>query len=498
MLGTSPGSSDIYLGDPASNGGDGEGRILVLQAQNGATTIINANFRDVGAGSAVRYSSATGGKIIINQPQTYTGETQLGSGSASLYFHHDFNQGDPSGPFGLGTLVANGGANIELVPTDGDRTIANDFLLRFGFTVNNAPGDNSSVTFTGPITFDGSGGSRLIQNRMDPDTGGMVILGNAPNSSTFTLSQTPNIGITFYDHGRTIVNTTIEDALDGSSNRIPNNITVASNASTVTFNGDQNSDGDFTVNSPGPVGPVAIINSNRDGSGAMTTSAILVVNGSKTGSGAVTVNDTGTLAGTGSIQGDVANNGTIAPGDETFTPGTLTLTDNVTNGTDSHWLIGLDGATAGRLDIGGDLDLTDVDNLDVMGTGTGSSWVIATYAGMLMGMFDNVTPGYMVDYGTGSNSQITLMPGGLAGDWNNDGKVDAADYVTWRNDPANNGGDPDGYNIWRQNFGNSSGSGAALSSSAIIPEPATILLLIAAIVVLPLRSAAGRRERNHI
>jgi hypothetical protein len=39
------------------------------------------------------------------------------------------------------------------------------------------------------------------------------------------------------------------------------------------------------------------------------------------------------------------------------------------------------------------------------------------------------------------------------GDHNGDGIVDAADYPAWRKLPGNYGGDPGGYNTWRENFG---------------------------------------------
>ncbi len=60
-------------------------------------------------------------------------------------------------------------------------------------------------------------------------------------------------------------------------------------------------------------------------------------------------------------------------------------------------------------------------------------------------------------------------PVGIPGDYNNDGRVDAADYVVWRKNPAGFGGDPAGYNTWRTNFGRTSGSGSA----SAVPEPAT-------------------------
>ena len=60
-----------------------------------------------------------------------------------------------------------------------------------------------------------------------------------------------------------------------------------------------------------------------------------------------------------------------------------------------------------------------------------------------------------------------------AGDYNQDGKVDSADYVVWRKNPA--GFDVNAYDTWRQNFGLPVGSGAALSAGSV-PEPSTIAL----------------------
>jgi hypothetical protein len=68
----------------------------------------------------------------------------------------------------------------------------------------------------------------------------------------------------------------------------------------------------------------------------------------------------------------------------------------------------------------------------------------------------------------------------LQGDYNTNGTVDAADYVAWRNNPAQFGGDPAGYNTWRANFGRTAGAASGLGggSAAAAPEPATIVLLL--------------------
>jgi uncharacterized protein YjbI with pentapeptide repeats len=71
-----------------------------------------------------------------------------------------------------------------------------------------------------------------------------------------------------------------------------------------------------------------------------------------------------------------------------------------------------------------------------------------------IGTFNNLVSPYEWDlsklYTTG---EVTLLPvPGLLGDFNNDGLVDAADYVAWRE----RGGSQDDYNVWRSNFGSRS------------------------------------------
>jgi hypothetical protein len=75
------------------------------------------------------------------------------------------------------------------------------------------------------------------------------------------------------------------------------------------------------------------------------------------------------------------------------------------------------------------------------------------------------------------------------GDHNGDGSFDSADYVAWRKSPDSFGGDPDGYDDWRMNFGSGSGTGG----SASVPEPGagvTAMLLIAGV------SCRGRSARG--
>jgi hypothetical protein len=64
----------------------------------------------------------------------------------------------------------------------------------------------------------------------------------------------------------------------------------------------------------------------------------------------------------------------------------------------------------------------------------------------------------------------------LAGDYNSNHFVDAADYVVWRKTDATSGG----YVLWRKNFGNANGSSDSLT--AAVPEPGDgVVLMVSAV-----------------
>jgi hypothetical protein len=88
-------------------------------------------------------------------------------------------------------------------------------------------------------------------------------------------------------------------------------------------------------------------------------------------------------------------------------------------------------------------------------------------------------------------------PALLPGDYNDDGKVDAADYVVWRknegtmnilpNDPTGGTIGAAQFNSWRANFGNmlgGSGSTNTEDASGAVPEPNSVSLLLATVVAV--------------
>jgi hypothetical protein len=88
---------------------------------------------------------------------------------------------------------------------------------------------------------------------------------------------------------------------------------------------------------------------------------------------------------------------------------------------------------------------------------------------------------------------------GLAGDYNGNGVIDAADYTAWRdalaagatsllNDPTPGTVDESDFTYWRAHFGETLGSGAnASENAATVPEPASSALSAMALVVMLLR-----------
>lgn len=84
----------------------------------------------------------------------------------------------------------------------------------------------------------------------------------------------------------------------------------------------------------------------------------------------------------------------------------------------------------------------------------------------------------------------------LPGDFNDDGRVDAADYTVWRDGL---GGDytANDYETWQSHFGQPNGGGAhSASPAAAVPEPAGIALAScgASVFLVLVRARSGRME----
>jgi hypothetical protein len=274
------------------------------------------------------------------------------------------------------------------------------------------------------------------------------------------------------------------------------------------------------------------------GGTALTLNSRTLINnttGSGVGTGDVTVTGANTLlGGTGFIgtPSDASNvtvtDGILSPGTSDLTvdtgpqlqpslPGTLTIHGNLTvSGTAPKLNMDLTDAQSDLLVVNGNIDLGTTMALNIVP----STFVPTTHhaftlidnqgANPITGKFSNFategastmlgTQEYRMTYAGGDGNDVVLAPF-LAGDYNANGVVDAADYVLWRNGgPLFNEVDVPGtvddqdYFEWRSRFGNTLASGSAASSLAgAIPEPGTASL--AALALSAVLTGVRRRCR---
>jgi hypothetical protein len=105
----------------------------------------------------------------------------------------------------------------------------------------------------------------------------------------------------------------------------------------------------------------------------------------------------------------------------------------------------------------------------------------------------------------GSSGVFTaaIQPQPLFGDYNNDGSVDAADYIVWRhnlgestimpNDRSPGTVSQDDYDEWRANFGRNIVSAAVdVVSGANVPEPTSIVISIVGLILASRRPYTTR------
>jgi autotransporter-associated beta strand protein len=250
-----------------------------------------------------------------------------------------------------------------------------------------------------------------------------------------------------------------------------------------------------------------------------------------------------TLTGNGMVSGDVRvrDDATLAPGGS---PGTLTVEGNVTFSPGSTLAVELAGPTdsnadRSRLVLSGDLAFSgslvglnfftvSVLADEAFAVSAPAAYTIASAGQISSNSLNSPLTVVAGASGTGSainvssirlsisgfnegdelslqrsgnDLMLSFIPTILPGDYNEDGVVNAADYVVWRNNegtmnPLAN--DPLGgtigdaqYEQWRDNFGNTSGGGSAIPHSGFrtphstaVPEPASALCIIAAMGAL--------------
>jgi fibronectin-binding autotransporter adhesin len=480
--------AELAFNGPTTTLYTGERKVVVDNPVNitasGVIGFMPANsFGGPGTGTALYDFVFTNNNFTLDADNT--GACPVSS-SCTLTFRNDVNSG----------TAANANNAVFRPTMQGNFTYGGDVVIsNFTGVIQGIAANTSRVTQlvssnTGTQTWSGNisgnGAFRRGATGTTAFTGDVSLLyagtsTNLTGAKTFTIDSGGTLSIG--SGGSTGAITSAADIAD-NGHLVFNRTGVSSYSGVITGTGDLTKSGSGALTLSG-------VGSNITGAaGAAVNGGSLLVTGSLASSGGVTVASSATLGGTGTVTGAITNNGTIAPGTSV---GTLSVTGNVTNGANSHWAIELSGASADKLAVTGNIDLSAVDFLDVTGAGTGSSWIIGTYTGTETGVFNTITSGYTVTY-TGGNITLNGASSCAPGDLNCDGHVDASDYVFWRK----NGGLPaPDYNTWRAHFGSppGAGSGGGLSGGGAVPEPGALSLLICALGSLVTSSRALRSRR---
>ncbi len=465
-----------------------QGQILF----NGTATIKNSNRTITVNGTAnLGFAGAVGqdvsgrsltkagtGILALTAVNTYSGSTTIQAGQINI--NSTGTLGD-----GTGDLNLNGGTLNETASRSGSgQIVANPINLNASSSITSSASAATPIfEFSGPLT--GTAGQTLTFH----DDAATATQFKPRFSGTFTFDGDINLQ-------------TGTGALTASTQLESFNTT----GTTQTFTGKITGPGTYnrSASSAGSGGDTVFTHDNDYAGGTTINRGRLYANntsGSATGSGGVTVGGNGTLAGNGSVDGlvTVSGFGIVAPGN----PG-------VNNGIDTLGLKGgltlSDGAVL-NIDVGapGTSDLINsslaavtfpsatpttpaILNInDTGGLGVGT-YTIIDY-GTLSGSLSNTAvtingPGsftYSLFDNSGSSTiELHVMGAGQAGDYNGDGKVDAADYVAWRLGNSPNPNSQGDYDTWRANFGAGAGSGSGgggLGGGGPVPEPGTLALV---------------------
>jgi hypothetical protein len=511
-------------------------------------------------GPGILNSTITSGSLNLNAQSTYSGGTFFNATTTQPAIRLGVDTvGSPgavtSGPLGTGTITTASGFPAVFQPVGGDRTIANEWIFTnaiFVGSVVSAPLADPiphNLTLTGPITLGTTG--RVLTNNQP--AGVAFLLGSSTVQSNISLNnrlsfQTQaNSGT---DGGVTIINDPIVNGSSGTGA-----ITVQNNAIVVMKNANNTYTGTTLMQ-----GVAALPSPKLIVEGAITGGGNVVVGSSATTNGAI-------LGGTGTVAPSlvaVARNSILSPGLRTllaadndfitnigtFGTGPLAMRGGTTyyfqlnsSGTPAADLLNVDGTlslqctvaacpggTTAQVGAGPDTSGATLTVKDLAATSTalslGTRFTLMSYSGAWDNTtFDGLANGASLTVGAntfsikyddasgGANGglysnyvTLTVVPGGIHGDFNSDGKVDAGDYATWRkNDGTNNAlandnglGTPVGpahYDLWRTNFGKPPGSGSSNNGlgGGAVPEPASAALLVIACAAF---AATRRRERR--
>lgn len=285
---------------------------------------------------------------------------------------------------------------------------------------------------------------------------------------------------------------------------------LAGNGGQIVLTGGAFDNNNFALVNAGAIEGVGSVRTGGlANSGSINASGALDVFGPVTNSGIVNVQPGATARFYGPVSG--AGNYT-GPGTTSFqnsfspgaSPAQVNFGGDLVFGGGANLAIEIGGTTPGtqfdRLNVVGTATLAGALNVSLLNGFTptiGSSFQIIAATGGIVGSFSNTSfptigggRGWNVVY-SGSGVSLQVVSVSVPGDYNNNGTVDAADYILWRNGgPLQNEVATPGsvtqqdYVEWRARFGNSAGNGVGQTVTVVaVPEPSAWLIFAATLIL---------------
>ncbi|MEM6852876.1 MAG: PEP-CTERM sorting domain-containing protein [Planctomycetota bacterium] len=457
-----------------------------FQKSSNASFNLGPNQTFVGTNNATATIEAAG-VLAINNGNVY----QFTSGS-------DLN-------FDSGALTVGGETTGSIIVDGIGSSFSSSGFTTIGLANSSSPAVNGSLTVRNDATADF--GSVAVSGSFQPFASGRFSILNGAK-----VSVNGSVGVGTSDSASS------QAFLSIGGTGATGNATLTQTGPTVFFVGNGKNDGSFgqvdinaggvisTGTSTAGVAPTGFINING---GDFQVNGEFLFDGGEVNLSAGTFsanhiqvifgrfNFTGGTLGLNTFDGDLVQDGGTF--DLRAASSTAALSADVTgdyqlqNGTLALFAAAGGGPT---LEVGGATTLgagsTLVVDLDPGGAdlGVGESLVLLQSTAPITGTFENeiiTSPAdviYEVSY-TANSVLLTAISTLLAGDYNGNGEVDAADYTVWADnfgsmidlDADGNGNgviDAADYTIWADNFGSTlSGS----TSTVLIPEPASLAML---------------------
>jgi fibronectin-binding autotransporter adhesin len=482
------GASAIFNGAATANNPDQTAnRTITLDGQKTVGSIVFNT--DLGAfNNAITTGTGSAPNLIFNNGGSGATVTTMGSGTGNNTFSGGVRLDDNLTATVNDTAATS--ANGSLVVTQGLSGTG-------GFT---KAGDGMATFSTAAKSY--SGATNLIGGRLRMSNSGVT---SGTTSFTINGGQLDFITATAaYTLGTGPLNLSGAGPTTGPFAAFPGVIRPDTNLAIVIANPSVVLQSDSTLHSQGSASGSITLSGNVSGAGRFIAGAVahdanigqIILSGTNSYTGGTTVN-AGTLAATGSsVTAFGTGNVSVVSAGAAFggSFAKLAIQSGATNAIADTATLSLAGGNVAAVADDGYADLSAGINETVGGLVLGGTTetIAGTYGSSTSGatfQFD--------EYFAGSGMITLAPPAGVPGDYNNNGTVDAGDYVVWRkggplaNDPTP-GVQPSDYGFWRAHFGSPPGAGAGLQSGSAVPEPATLILAAPWFALL----LSGRRGRR--